>query len=887
MEKSRAQGHPHERSIAGDDLHGDPSSLARQYGQEYFTHYGRGPHQFQAPAPYRHGEPIWEGYFGRIADLICSELAPRSVLDAGCAIGFLVRALRERNVEAWGIDFSEYAIARVHEAVRAFCSVKSVTDELDRDYDLIVCTEVLEHLPPELAAPVVANFSRHTSSVLFSASPDVFRDPTHLNVQPTDYWVELFGRQGFFRNLDVDASVVAPQAVHFVRAGQTAVSVARAYERWHWASLAELRDLRQARQSAAEEFARAERAAAETESLRVELERHEASIKSMEARSEELEHFKAAAERAQSELLLLRRTRTFRYTALARRVYGRLRRSWRWSVPRDGTSSAGFEEVVQPGIRFAVDEPREGQRVASDLVVDVRGWAICDDAVTARVDVSVNGFGYGKARLGIARPDVASRHRRADAIISGFEAVLELGSLDLKDARAQIGISVASAAGKTHDLGVTEVLLPSAVEDLAGAGSSARGVSRPVASTLAPAAALRVLAFTHHLGLGGGQLYLFELLRLLSRSPDFRATLMAPEDGPLRPRTEALGIPVVVDAQHPIASIDQYEARQEQLAGWVRERDFNIVLANTLGTFPAVDLAARLELPSVWAIHESFSLPSFWRAAYGPPGAVHPLVRARAEAAFASAGAVVFEADATRELFVRLGDPRRFVTVPYGIDVEAIDGYAASVSRSDARRRLRLPQDATILLCLGTIEPRKGQAMLAEAFESVAKAHPEAVLVFVGARLDASSRALGQFVRQIGLSSRVKIVRVTPEINLWYRAADALVSASDVESLPRTALEAMAFSVPVIATSVFGLPELIDDGVTGYLCQPNDVGELSRMLERFLGATAEERRRIGEAGAALVRERHDSRGYASAYERLLRGLVETPGRLPSEILAGG
>ena len=94
----------------------------------------------------------------------------------------------------------------------------------------------------------------------------------------------------------------------------------------------------------------------------------------------------------------------------------------------------------------------------------------------------------------------------------------------------------------------------------------------------------------------------------------------------------------------------------------------------------------------------------------------------------------------------------------------------------------------------------------------------------------------------------------------------------------------MALSVPIIATSVFGLPELIDDGVTGYICEPRDLGALIDALMRFLRAGADERRAIGEAGALLVREKHDSRGYADAYRRLLGSLVADPSRFPVEAM---
>ena len=198
--------------------------------------------------------------------------------------------------------------------------------------------------------------------------------------------------------------------------------------------------------------------------------------------------------------------------------------------------------------------------------------------------------------------------------------------------------------------------------------------------------------------------------------------------------------------------------------------------------------------------------------------------------ALASAAAVVFESDATRDLYSRLRRPaalrHRAVRRRHRRD----RAQRRVVSPTTARRRLGLPLDATILLCLGTVEPRKGQSLLAEAFGVVAGEHPKAMLALVGAGSNRSSDALSQYVSKSGLADRVRIVPVTPDANLWYRAADALVCASDIESLPRTVIEAMAFSIPVIATRIFGLPELIDDGVTGYLYEPRDLGALIDVL---------------------------------------------------------
>jgi D-inositol-3-phosphate glycosyltransferase len=800
---------------------------------------------------------------GRIADLIVAELAPRTVLDAGCTVRFLVEALRERGVEACGVSISEHTIEQARE----------------RDYDLIVCIGVLEHLAPHIAPIAVANLCGHTNEVLFSATPDEFRDPTHLNVQPTEYWVELFGRHGFFRNLDVDASVIAPEAIHFLRANQTAVSVARAYERRHWSALAELRDLRAARQIRTEAARQAEQANAEIAALRRRLEDKEVAAErtkaEMMALRGRLEDFKAAADEAQAETAALLRTRLFRYTSRARSLYGRFH----------GTKHVDGPHVASGGVvRYSIEVPSDGQVVERDLLVPVQGWVICQQGPVARIDVVVNGVDCGKARLGVVRSDVATNIDRADALVSGFETLVDLRNLAVAGPSVRIELVVETLDGERHALPPVRLKLAKPGEEEEPEPYRLPGKSLPARG--APPAEIRLLVFTHHLGLGGGQLYLFELLRLLSRVPDLAATVVAPAEGPLREATEALGMPVVVNGRHPLGRLDQYEARQAELGAWARGGGFNAVLGNTLDSFPNIDLAARLGLPAVWAIHESLDLQSFWRIAYGSFEAVHPAVKRRAEDALASAAAVVFEADATRELFVHHGDPGRFVTVPYGIDLEEIERYAVSVSRAEARRRLQLPVDATILLCLGTIEPRKAQTALAEAFTAIAPSRPDVILAFVGTGPDESSAGLYNFVEKVDLASRIRIVPMTPDINLWYRAADALVCASDLESLPRTVLESMAFSVPVIATRVFGLPELIDDRVTGYLFEPRDIGELVRVLNRFLSFTVEEREAVGAAGAKLVRERHDSHGYADAYHRLLRSLIEDPSRLPSQILAG-
>ncbi len=183
--------------------------------------------------PYQRDEE-WLRFFGSVADRIMRDIRPCTVLDVGCAMGFLVEALRQRGAEAFGVDVSEYAIQNVHPAIQPYCWLGSVTEPFPQRYDLIVCVEVLEHLPHREAEQAVENLCRHSDDVLFSSTPLDYKEATHFNVQSPEYWAELFARQGFFRDVDFDASFITPWAARFRKTREPVARVVAAYERRFW-----------------------------------------------------------------------------------------------------------------------------------------------------------------------------------------------------------------------------------------------------------------------------------------------------------------------------------------------------------------------------------------------------------------------------------------------------------------------------------------------------------------------------------------------------------------------------------------------------------------------------------------------------------------------------
>ena len=185
------------------------------------------------PVPYERTDG-WLDFFDSIAKRIQEQIAPRSVLDAGCGMGFLVEALHNREIEAFGFDISEYAIGQVHPDIQDFCWVGSINDPLPRSYDLIVCIEVLEHLPPVEAELAVENLCRYSNDILFSSTPFDYKEPTHFNVQPPEYWVALFARHGFFRDIDFDGSFITTWTIRFRKSREPISRIISTYERRLW-----------------------------------------------------------------------------------------------------------------------------------------------------------------------------------------------------------------------------------------------------------------------------------------------------------------------------------------------------------------------------------------------------------------------------------------------------------------------------------------------------------------------------------------------------------------------------------------------------------------------------------------------------------------------------
>ena len=215
----------------------DATEESRIFGSYYYAH--------DCGTPYERNEH-WRTFFGEIAETVVRDLAPTTVLDAGCAIGLFVEALRERGVEAYGVDVSEWAIDHLAPGARGFCTRASLADPLPRRYDLITCIEVLEHIPEPEASRALANLCAATDRLLLSTSPHDYAEATHVNVQPPDEWAARLAQHGFLRDLDFNATVITPWAALFTRRDEALSETIRRYERASFRLTEEVGELRQA-----------------------------------------------------------------------------------------------------------------------------------------------------------------------------------------------------------------------------------------------------------------------------------------------------------------------------------------------------------------------------------------------------------------------------------------------------------------------------------------------------------------------------------------------------------------------------------------------------------------------------------------------------------------
>lgn len=188
------------------------------------------------------------------------------------------------------------------------------------------------------------------------------------------------------------------------------------------------------------------------------------------------------------------------------------------------------------------------------------------------------------------------------------------------------------------------------------------------------------------------------------------------------------------------------------------------------------------------------------------------------------------------------------------------------------RDELGIPHAAPLCLMMGTYEPRKGHHFLFQAFKKVLVAVPSAQLIVCGFGFPYEVEQVETYRREFGLENVVHLLGFRTDVSALLDSADVLLVASqEYESFGLTSVEAMAHKVPVVATNVGGIPEVVANGEGGYCVDSRDVdGYAERIITLLL--CKELRETQGELGYRRYATRFKADVMAKRYADLLHAL---------------
>ena len=369
---------------------------------------------------------------------------------------------------------------------------------------------------------------------------------------------------------------------------------------------------------------------------------------------------------------------------------------------------------------------------------------------------------------------------------------------------------------------------------------------------------VRALHLISNLEVGGAQEVVRSLVPALHRA-GVAVAVATLRDGPLRKPLEEAGIPVTVVqgrsrslAGDPRA-LTELRRLYRDLAGVIDDHRSEVVQTHLMRSldFLALALRRRPSHPSViWTFHNARldlradQLPGR-RWLLRPKRAGYRGLYRRASR---MAGALIAVSDdVARTIDAEIGPAAgRLVTIPNGVDVER---YAGGPDRA-VRGEIGVPEAAPMFICVAKMLEQKGHRHLVDALSAAAGGDQAIHVALLGdgpLRDEIETRA-----RAAGVADRVHFLGTRSDVPRLLSAADAFVLPSLWEGLPMALLEAMAAGLPVMATSVSGTRQVVEDGRTGMLVPPGDAAGLARAMGR-LADDAGLRARLGAAGREHVR----------------------------------
>jgi glycosyltransferase involved in cell wall biosynthesis len=214
----------------------------------------------------------------------------------------------------------------------------------------------------------------------------------------------------------------------------------------------------------------------------------------------------------------------------------------------------------------------------------------------------------------------------------------------------------------------------------------------------------------------------------------------------------------------------------------------------------------------------------------------------------------------------------KITVIPLGFDLEPF--FGCQQYKGEFLRELGLDDGTRLVGIVGRIFPIKNHHLFLESAARVSSNADAVRFVIVG---DGILRTeMENYARELSITDRVIFTGWRRDLPRIYAGMKVLVVCSDNEGTPVSAIEAMASGVPVVATRVGGLPDIITDGETGYLVPPRDPEALAGAVLRLL-QDPELASRMGQAGQTMARERFAVQRLITDTETLYLRLLKEKG----------
>ncbi len=213
-------------------------------------------------------------------------------------------------------------------------------------------------------------------------------------------------------------------------------------------------------------------------------------------------------------------------------------------------------------------------------------------------------------------------------------------------------------------------------------------------------------------------------------------------------------------------------------------------------------------------------------------------------------------------------DPRKVVAIPSGIDLTRFDPDQV---HEDLREELKIPPDALVFGTAAVFRWKKGNRYLLEATREILHSFPEAKLLLVGD--GPQKKNLLGTIEELGIRSSVIMPGYRDDMPRVLKSMDVFVFPTLEEAFPNAVMEAMAMRKPVVATHVGGVPDIVQEGQTGYLVPPKNSRAITEKVLVLL-KDKKLREEMGSRGREVVEANCSQELMVQKLERLYFSLME-------------